>query len=360
MGLKLKELQKFVDNIVKEEKSVELLRNELLATLGPNVLTTVGLNQMALSANEILDIYEVNNKEIRQIKPSLLLKFSDSESAEVRRLIVRLLPESFLKQFATDASSSVRAAVARRLPWEIVAEIVRCYPHDEELLFIEEKKRLKNTLPKIINEPFDMYGSKPVGTIFDNLEDLDLTDSWYESTASNIIKKFGKTLESNWEELAVQQIYDAANSEGIEVDKQKLLDCVYSMLDSREEKIVDESLINVMPILSESFDAVENLVSSKLSSKDYIERFEKIYGVKYEAVQNPGYFLYAESLSEKIMCPVTADLPKNFIRRIDEKALDLYVAAWNMREKSQDQYRKLSWSPSALEENTVNFYLELL
>ena len=62
MGLKLNELQKVVKNVVKNERNIDALRGEIVRTLGHTILVSRGLERMAESANERLDILEATDK----------------------------------------------------------------------------------------------------------------------------------------------------------------------------------------------------------------------------------------------------------------------------------------------------------
>jgi hypothetical protein len=186
MGLKLKELQKVVNKVVKNERSVEALQEEVLRVLGPTILTSRGLARMAESANDRLDILEASGRSRSQVKPSLLIKFVNSDSAEVRRLVARLLPENFIRLLAKDSDPSVREAVAKRLPLPLVKEMTRRFPQDDTLRTIHRSRSLIEAglpNPKIVDEPFDMYGEKSMRDAVGDLDPLELSDTWYDSLA---------------------------------------------------------------------------------------------------------------------------------------------------------------------------------
>ena len=372
MSLTLGELKKVVKNVVKNERNIDTLKEELIKTLGPTVLVSKGLEKMANSANERIDVLEALDKSYEKIKPSLLLKFADSPSSEVRKLVVRLLPETFLKSFMRDSDPSVRASVAKRLSYNLVNEMTRRFPADEVLKQIAKTKRLNEAgLPdaKVADEEFDMYGLEPIGAVFGDIDYPDLTDAWYDTTALKIVNTYGRNIEEQWEESTVHQYVDSMASMGVEVDRQKLLDAVYELLSNREEESLQEnslaSLVNklrldeaeVMPVISETQDRVDELLSLHVSNSDYIKKFEEIFVVEYTRSKNPASVLF-EGLST-VNHPSVATLNSSFIRDIDEKATDKYVAAWNSKNvmKGETHYR-LSWSPNFLD-NTINFHLEL-
>jgi hypothetical protein len=374
MGLKLKELQKVVVNVVKKEKSYEILREEITRVLGPTVLTTRGVNRMAESANDILDICEATGKSIAQIKPSLLVKFVNSEHVQVRKLISRLLPENFLKLMSNDPDSTVRFSVAKRLPKSLVVEMMRKFPNDEALRTIANQKVLNEqgiAKPKIIDEPFDLYGEEPLKASEEDLQHPGLTDTWYQNQAHKIFNMFGRNIEQQWEESTVRRYVDSMKSMGIEVDLDKLLDAVYDLIEARQEEVMKEGLLSslannlklegtgFMPVISEQVDNTTKLVSSRYSSSEYIQRFENLFKVKHAISSNPSYKILREGAA-KVKHPSTAMLPSSTYRSVDEKALDMYVNAWNSKESfGKKAHYKLAWSPDAEVVNMVNFHLEL-
>lgn len=373
MGLKLNELQKVVRNVVKKERNIDTLRGEIVRTLGPTILVSRGLERMAESANERLDILEATDKPYQQIRPALLLKFIDSDSPEVRKLVARLLPESFLKVFMKDSDPSVRAITARRLPLNLVSEMVRRFPKDDTLRDIAKMKRLVEAGlpdPEIEDEEFDMYGEEPIGDVFGDIDYPDLTDAWYDTTALKIINMYGRNIEEQWEEATVHQYVDSMASMGVEVDREKLFDAVYDLLQTRADVVLEENSLssiakrlrledtNVMPIISESVDPVQQLLSFKTSPSEYIKKFEEVFSVKYTMSMNPASIVMSEGPA-KIRHPASAVLLDNSIRSIDERAVDVYVDAWNSKNSVKGEtYYRLSWSPDIVG-GLVNFHLEL-
>jgi hypothetical protein len=372
MALKLQELQKIVKSVVKEEKNAEVLREEVTRVLGPTVLTTRGLERMAESANDRLDVLDAMNRAYDQIKPSVLLKFIDSNSADVRKLVARLLPENFLKPLMKDPSPEVRGTVARRLSHGLVKEMVRRFPNDDNLRSIEKTKRLMEKglpSPKIEEEYFDMYGEEPLGNAYDDVEHPGLTDAWYDTLALKIFNMYGRNIESQWEEDTVHRYVDSISSMHVDVDREKLLKKVYELLDSRDEKVVKESTLKnlaarlrledeeVMPVIPETVDPVEEMLSSRLSNHEYVSRFEKTFFVEHKATKTPDYLNEICEGTGIVFHPAQAKIPSQSLRPIDERALDTYVKAWNFKE-SKSLYR-LTWSPDQERIDLVNFHLEL-
>ena len=373
MGLKLNELQKVVKNVVKNERNIDALRGEIVRTLGHTILVSRGLERMAESANERLDILEATDKSYERIRPALLLKFIDSSSPEVRKLVARLLPESFLKPLMKDSDPAVRATVANRLPTHLVNEMTRRFPKDDTLRQISKARKLLEAglpTPEIEDEEFDMYGLEPIGDVFGDVDYPDLTDAWYDTLALKILNMYGRNIEEQWEEATVHQYVDSMASMGVEVDRQRLLDAVYDLLEQRADAVLEENSLAsiaarlrleetvVMPVISESIDPVQQLIESRPSPSDYIKKFEELFSVKYVNSKNPAAAIMTEGTT-RVVHPASAQLFNKSIRNVDEKAVDAYVNAWNSRNKMKgENYYKLAWAQGDVD-GLVNFHLEL-
>jgi hypothetical protein len=373
MSLRLKELQKVANNVMKRERSLETLQEELKRALGPTLLASRDLNRLAENANDRLDVLEASGKSHGRVGTSLLLKFADSDSPEVRKLVVRLLPENFLRVFMQDSNPEVRFALAKRLPRNMLKEMRRSFPYDEGLKSLLDSRQLHEAglpAPEVIEGEFDMYGEEPLGSVFD-ADELDLSDAWYETAARKIVKMYGDNLEGQWEEISVKRFVDSQASFGVEVDQQKLLDIVYDILSEREEDVIGESSLlslaarlrhddtEVMPTLSEKTDEVKSLVSAGYTTSEYIQNFEKLFAVKHVTSPNPAKKTLREG-AESVKHPYSAKLPNSVTRNVDERAVETYVTAWNTREtiKGGRNY-KLAWSHDPSTINMVNFHLEL-
>jgi len=373
MGLKLNELQKVVKNVVKNERNIDALRGEIVRTLGHTILVSRGLERMAESANERLDILEATDKSYERIRPALLLKFIDSSSPEVRKLVARLLPESFLKPLMKDSDPAVRATVANRLPTHLVNEMTRRFPKDDTLRQISKARKLLEAglpTPEIEDEEFDMYGLEPIGDVFGDVDYPDLTDAWYDTLALKILNMYGRNIEEQWEEATVHRYVDSMASMGVEVDRQRLLDAVYDLLEQRADAVLEENSLAsiaarlrleetvVMPVISESIDPVQQLIESRPSPSDYIKKFEELFSVKYVNSKNPAAAIMTEGTT-RVVHPASAQLFNKSIRNVDEKAVDAYVNAWNSRNKMKgENYYKLAWTQGDVD-GLVNFHLEL-
>jgi len=373
MGLKLRELQNIVKNVVKEEKNVEAFREEIVKALGPTVLTSYGLERMAESANERLDILYATGRSHGQIKPSLLLKFASSESPEVRKLVARLIPENFLKTFMKDSHPAVRYVVANRLPYALVKEMTNRFPKDDSLFQVLTAKRILEAGlpdPDVEDEEFDMYGEESMREMIKDVEHPGLTDAWYETLGRKIVNFYGDNIEGQWEEIAVKRHCDSMRSMGVEVDREKLLDIVNDIIMTSKDEALEEGLNSLaerllleeavfMPVISEMTDPVIDLVNSRSTAREYIEKFEKLFSVQKQETYNPSYAALLEG-HEHVTCPVKAEIPRGFARSVDEKAIDMYVSTWNKKQQlSGESYSELKWTPDPAAGNLVNFHLEL-
>jgi hypothetical protein len=272
-----------------------------------------------------------------------------------------------------DSDPSVRSAVAKRLSYNLVLEMSRRFPADDNISNILLSKRLEESgiaTPKIDDEEFDIYGQGLMSDMTD-VDDVELTDAWYDSQASKIVNFYGGNIEGQWEEIAVKRHCDSMHSMGVEVDQNKLLDAVFEILNSREDELVKESSLSktakklrleesfFMPVISENEDVVKKLISSGYTTGEYIKKFEEAFSVKYAMMENPAYRAISEG-SEKVMHPVSAVMPGSSARNVDERAVDTYVTAWNTRQQIKGSSPcKLAWSPDPEVINMVNFHLEL-
>lgn len=373
MGLKLKELQQVVKKVVKEEKHIEAFAKEVSKVFGPTILTTHGLKRMAESLNDHIDVLDATGRSYGSMRPSLLIKFAGSEHPEVRRLVARLLPESFLKSMTRDRSASVRSVLARRLHLNDLSEMVKRFPNDDNIKYIERSRRLTEAglpNPKIEDEEFDMYGEEPMGAATEDLDHDTMSDTWYKTVAHKIVKDYGGNIEGQWEEIAVKRYCDSMRSMGVEVDAVDLLDAVFEILEEREDAVLEETSLSnvakkllredttVMPILSDKIDPVRALAESSCSPTEYIKKFEDVFSVKYSKASNPSYKLLGEG-SQSVVHPSSAIQLTKVTRGVDERAVDNYVAAWNKKYSMQGENYRISWSPDPFAAGLVNFHLEL-
>jgi hypothetical protein len=391
MQLKLEKLQKVASKVVNEEKRIEAFKTEVRNAIGPTVLVTHSLKLMAESANDQLDVLEKTGRSPGPVKTSTLLKFANSDIPVVRKLVARLLPEALVQKMMFDMSPAVRAAVANRLPRNLVVEMVRRFPADDQLMAVSQQKKLQESglpTPKVVEKHFDLYGEFPLSDAYEGVEDPGFTDAWYDTQAHKIINgptAYGNNLEGNWEEKTVDRLVDSYKSQGIEVDYDKLLKAVYKHMEIRDKSAIVASTMpktakddmqenalksivsnlrfmsnynpDVMPILEEKIDPVSDLLETKTFPSSYMKSFEDLFQVKKGSVANPGKSMGINENYSKLIVPVEATLPSQTMRQVDEKAVDVYVKHWNSRRNLMQQPYRLKWHP--VESNTVRFQVEL-
>ena len=367
MGLSLKELQNVAKNVIRDEKLVESINKELIRVLGPTTLIYRSFEKTAQNVNDRLDIFETTGRTCEQVNPFLLLKFINSESIEVRKLVARLIPESFLKTLMKDADCSVRAAVAKRLPRHLVKEMIKRFPNDNVLFEIEKSKKLHEAGLKASDsdEEFDIYGKAPIAN---NDDHPGLTDAWYQTQALKLVDQYNQNIDQRWEEIVTIRYASSMRSMGIEVDEVKLIDMIYDVLKAKADSAMLKELAchlraeepETLPTILESIDSVTQLVSSKSTTSEYIREFERVFSVRHITSHNPAYLVLSEG-PKHIVRPHLAKTPARSIRSIDEQAASIYVAAWNAKQllKRQKNY-KLAWSHDNESINLIEFHTEII
>lgn len=382
MKLKLKELQNVAKTTMKEERAVNNLREEIVNILGPSVNVLGSHNYFASFVNDHLDVLESTGRFPRQgtVKTTTLIEASGSKFAEIRKVAARLLPEKFISKFLNDSNSSVRCAAAKRLPYSTIKEAVKFYTDDDQLRSIVRMKRLHEAgmpAPKVVDEPFDIYGEEPLGDSVKTHSLEELPDSWYERLAIKLCKEYGTNLEGQWEEILATRVATSNFATGSSnIDRDKLLKAIYKCIEEREDLVLGEGSLKsivrglrkkeyldeaVMPILEETIDPVKELLEASLSSSAYIERAEKLFSVKKSYIP-AGIKKYrlGEGYNVDTEVPMLGRLPNgSSITSTTEKALDVYVDSWNKQQTIKGEPYKLSWTPHPSSINMVGFNLEL-
>lgn len=355
MSLKLSKLRRAASQVVLEEKSLKLLSQELVKSLGPTITTSYGLKVMAESANDRLDVMERTGRTPEPIPASVLLKFANSSLKEVRKLIARLVSERHLMHFVNDKDSSVRAAAARRLPYHIVKEMKEKFSSDDQIRSIYREKKLLEGNKMLNDKHFDMYGDIRMGDA-EEVEHPGLTDVWYDSLARKIISNYGGNLERQWEESAVSRYCNSLRSQGVEVDQEKLLDSVYDHLSTRDKLALDESTrtIEIMPIFEENVvDPIKNLLEGIRSPSDFVKQFEETFQVVKKTINNPVQKIGIMEGVSRVTLPAYAMIPTRGLGPREEKVIDLYTRHWTSMQKLSGKPYTMSWIPYST--NKVKF-----
>ena len=382
MSLGLKQLQRVVKDTLKEEKLTRLFVEELRRNLGPGVMVSNKIKEIASAANEQLDIMEASGRRIDRdvFKVSVVLEAASSEHSQVRKLAARLLPPRLGSKLVFDPVSSVRCAAAKGAPASLVVEAAKRYPKDDQLCLIARKKVLGEAglpAPKIEEEEFDLYGDARMGDAAKltlQYAGEDFPDSWYERTARGLCHQYGGNLEANWEENAASNFcsHSYATS-GVVIDRDKLLQSIYDCLEERENKLVEEGhgadivahldheILReaFMPIIEEKEDPVADLLENNLSNMELIQKFESLFQVK-KAHLPPGIKKYrvSEGFRGDTQIPVKARVPGGFNSK-SERVLDMYVSAWNKQQARLGEPYQLSWSPHSTTIDMVGFDIQL-
>jgi hypothetical protein len=385
MRLRLETLQAVVKQTLAEERAVDALREEVTRVLGPSVVTEGKLEHLAQEANYQLELLERTGRSLSEtFKPSLMLKFANNKSADVRKLVARTIPSKFVSKLTADKDPAVRAIVAKRMPYSTVREMVRRFPGDDELRLIAKRKKLQESglpKPKEQDGPFEMYHDERLGDAGrTNDTGLDLSEQYYESLANKLISDYGGNMEGQWEApLAHRYCSSVKATSGVEIDEQKLYKEIMKQIEEKDDRTLeryalkeciaglresasrDEGSEAYMPVISEEIDPVEELVESNMSSSQYIDAATKLFCVKESTMpMSLRKYRVTEGLTGEQLVPCKATLPhKNGIRSIDERALDTFVKHWNTRQAMNGEPIKINWGPSPTYPGAVSFNVEL-
>lgn len=381
MNLGLKQLQHVVTDVMKEEKVMRAFVSELKNNLGPGVMVSSKLKDIATAANEQMDILEASGHRVdrSKFKTSILLEAANSPIPQVRKLAARLLPAKFSSKMVFDSVSSVRCAAARNAPVGLVREAAEKFPKDYQLQSIAQRlvKEAGLPTPSTTEEEFDIYGEKPLGSAFKShpqYEGNDFPDTWYQRMAKKLCSEYGGNLEGNWEELIASNFCSHYFTlSRVVVDRDKLLDAIYDCIEERENRVVEEghgapitAHLNekvmkeaFMPIVEDRHDPVVDLLQSKTTSAEYVSKAESLFEIR-KSILPPGIKKYrvSEGRRDEVLVPVNGKIPGGFNAK-SEQALDRYVDAWNKQQALRGEPYQLSWTPHPVSIDMVGFHLQL-
>ena len=377
MRLKLKELQKVVEQTVAEEKNLDVLREEISRVLGPSVITDVKLEHLAEGANDRLDVLERTGRMGRlDFKPSVLLKFANNPIAEVRRLVVRITPDHFANQFKNDRDPAVRHAAAKKLPLQLVKEMLRRDPNDDELHQIYHQRKLSEAglpEPKKQEGHFDLYGEK-LGDAVKQDSGPELSDLWYTTAAHKAISDYNRNIEGQWDEPWVHRYCSSLRaSSGVEIDERKLWKEIQKQLTDRDDRTLKryglkevarrliESSEDDFDLYVEELNPVQDLIESDLSSIEYVNKANSVFRIK-ESIMPPGIKKYrvSEGRRTEFRIPCNGTIPGGkSISRLEEKALDMYVRRWNDVQAQRGEPVRINWTPNPGNASAFSFSAEL-
>lgn len=382
MRLRLEELQKVVKRAVDEERAAETLRTEVNRVLGPAIIAEGRVELVAEAANNWMDVLERTGRSSRlSFKPSVMVRWLDHNSPEVRKFAARVVPEKFLAKMTNDKNGTVRAAVARRLPIGAVREMLKRFPKDDQVRVIYKEKRLAEAGIKQPKE--EPLGHDPVedaerlGDSVKQADGIELSELWYRERAIRFMADYGTNIEDNWEELAARRYASSVKAtSGVEIDESKLLKAIKELIKEREDRAMERSALKetleylrrqeehevlsesaAMPVISLDVDLVRELVEGNLTPSTYIDEANMLFKVQ-EATVPPGIRKHrlGERNARSSTVPVIARLPHNEgFRAVDERALDMYCKHWNDRQQLQGEPLKLEWSNHPDQVGKVSF-----
>lgn len=362
------DLKRVMSQTLAEEKAADALREEISKAFGPPVNTDVKIEIMAEEANDRLDLFERTGRSLSYgVKPSLLLKFSNHPSSEVRRLVSRLLPEGFISRFISDKSSAVIHEIAKRIPLREVKALIKRRSGDDQLLTIYKERLLKE------NSELPRVGETLKGNVKAGLAIPELSDSWYEQMAFNALSDYGVEhggpLENSWDETFVKRYCASLKSTtGIECDPERLWSSIQELLKEREEESLLKNKLksaakrvfetkNVKP----KKDSVRDLLEVRCGNAQFVDLFCEIFSVKESSLSGSLFRAQlSEGKSTEFGIPYYAHLPAGYkFSPLIEKAVDRFVRSWNGIRAQHGDIVRINWMPHT-DSHIIRFSSELV
>lgn len=369
MKLTLKQLRSLAKQTVEESKLIDLFRMEIRNTFGPSIVTDgCTVANIARQVNESLDAGVVPSSMPRV---SLLVRFSNNESAEVRTLVARLLPEKFINKLKDDVNESVRHAVARRVSSTVLFEMCRSYPEDDQLQLIRKQRVLK--------EGLDLKSAAKLSSVSQKTNVVELSDEWYKKTARKILNDYGeftygtpRPIEHHWNPVAVKNFCDHTRvSSGVQIDYDKLQSAVDELLTSLEEDPLFKGTLNdLLKNLTEAVnkektkifeieaDKVATIAEANVSAAEYVKKFEETHNV-IKADIPAAIKKYRLGEVFKYSTQIPAKVKVHQLTEVVEKELDRYVHSWNEVQALQGEPLKIDWCIDPTDASNVCFEMEL-
>lgn len=344
--------------VVTEEKIVETLKRGIIRSLGPVVNYSPRLEDMVSEANDRIEVLERTGRSPNfSIKPSILLKFSNHPSSEVRTFIARSLPSTMLERFMYDSSPQVRHAVAKRISLTKLKEMSHYYKNDDEL---HEIKKMRTLEADAIQVPAK-----------DKLQSgLPLSDEWYKTLADKAVNDYGTNLEGRWEESYVDSICNAAKATSrVELDDKKLYSAVKEKIKNDEEKAqAKEDMRSLAKMIKKEnsseralFSQISEILSSKTSSLDRINLCNSFFSIK-KSILPPEIkrLRIKENRLSNCLIPIRGKIPEGYDFSYDmEVALDLYQESWNRLQAMSGEPVKIKWAHDPSSSKRVIFTWEI-
>lgn len=385
MHLKLDSLQRLLDHTLAEERVADGLRSEVRRVLGPSVVTEGRLVDVAAAANDRLDVLDRTGRSGGLVwERKLVAAWSQHPEPEVRKLAARTADVRVLHRMAMDRASAVRAAVASRAGLDVVAEMIRRFPSDDQLRSTFRQRRLREagvSKPKVVPMGHDPVDDKePMGKAARTFEVPDLTEAWYLEQAQRLVYEYDGTMESSWEERAVHRFCASAwTTSRVEIDEARLLKSVKGVIKEREDMTMERDALketlewldrqdelealeeNAIPHFKENRDPVEDLVHGGLMGEKFLEAASRVFSVK-ESIMPLGIRKYrlGEGNARQTMVPCVGVLPhEGAFRPVDERALDAFCETWNRKQRQQGEPLCIQWSAHPDSVGKVSFTCSL-
>lgn len=345
MQLRLSHLRNEAAQAVERSRAATALRAELRHALGSSVPERGPLFQLVEAAHDSLDRLDPGID--LGMRTSVIMRFVDDDSREVRRLAARLLPGRFTERLSNDADPSVRrAAITRR---HALREAV-----------------LDAAAPT----------TRLTGDVIKQHEGPELSDSYYRSLAERLMQDFGRRMEYGWEAAAARRLASSTRATtGVELDEERLLEALDELRDEREEAALDRADMPlreaaaffkrravaetpVMPIVEESRDPVAALDER---SPDFLDEAAHVFALREADIPAAlRKHRLREGVATPLRVPISGRLPHGRPpRALDERILDAYTRRWNERAAMTGEPVRITWSPAVHRIDGITFSAEL-
>ena len=332
--------------VVSEEKTSEILKEGIIRDLGSVINYSSKLEDVVKEANDRLEVLERTGRPHQvNIKPSILLKFANHPSAEVRAFIAKSLPTTMLERYMYDRSPHVRHVTAKRISMRKLNEMVSYYTSDDELSYIQKNRLEEKKTPKS-----DVTTFKGVG--------LDVSDGWYDTLALKVVMEYNGNIEGRWDEIYSGQYFNAMKATShVAIDKDKLYNAIQKVLRRKEQealraeergvRLSTESRQLTLVGRSSKSQMLTDILSSRTSSLSRVQLCNDFFSIK-ETILPPSH--RSSRLNEnkfgKSIVPIRGTLPEGhgFSYEI-ETALDLFEESWNRLKDMNGESLRIRWSP---------------
>jgi len=385
MRLNLGSLQRVVKLTIDEGKAIEALREEIGRVFGPTVITEGKIENVAMAANDWLDVLDRTGRSRRlQFKPAATVSFLEYSHPEVRKFAARVVPEKFLSKMINDKNPEVRAAVALRVPLDVVREMMKRFPSDDQLRSILRTRKLVEVgLPKPEVKPMGhdhAEGKERQGDAVRTQPGADLSETWYHEQAQKLLYNYGRNIDSGWEEKAVNRFCSSVKAtSGVEIDESKLLKSIQDLIKEKEDDTMERNALKetlgwltsqeekenlnegLMPDISEDIDPVQGLVEGGLSNEQFLKTGSMLFSIQ-ESMLPLGIRKYrlGEGNMRQVLVPCIGMLPHGRgFRAIDERALDAFCEHWSRKQALTGEPLVLEWSNHPSDFNKISFSCSL-